>query len=125
MKLASRTRTLAFHILVTALFSTPTAAQVDCPRASGPDAEAGWEAYSANNMAGARARFRAALSTCPDDQYARTGVGYVDLREGDTQAALSAFGTVIGVQPNNVDALTGLGLASWRLGDLDAVEAYF
>lgn len=125
MKPGSRIRTLPFHLLALTLLSAPLAAQDICPRASGPDAEAGWAAYSANDMEAARARFDAALATCGGDQYARTGLGYVSLREGDTDTALALFGTVVGVEPNNVDALTGLGLTSWRLGDLDAVDTYF
>ena len=76
-------------------------------------------------MGTARLRFQAALATCPDDQYARTGLGYVGLREADTGEARSLFEAVVGVQPNNVDALTGLGLVSWREGDLASVETYF
>jgi tetratricopeptide (TPR) repeat protein len=125
MKPASGPRTLALLLLALTARSTVTAAQDACPRASGPDAEAGWTAYSNNDIEGARARFEAALARCPDDRYARTGLGYVELRQGDTQSAVSAFGAVVAQEPNNVDALTGLGLASWRVGDLEAVETYF
>jgi len=73
----------------------------------------------------ARDRFEAAITRCDNDQYARTGLGYVALRDGDTAEATDAFRTVVDVEPNNVDALVGLGLASWRVGDLDAVSRYF
>jgi len=125
MKAASRPRTLVLPLFVLTLCATPLAAQDSCPRASGPDAEAGWAAYSANDMDAARARFDAALRTCVGDQYARTGLAYVALRVGDTDTALSLFGTVVAVEPNNVDALTGLGLVSWRTGDLSSVDTYF
>lgn len=125
MKPASRVRTLALHLLTSLVVCSPLHAQDTCPRASGPDAEAGWAAYSDNDMATARARFQAALATCEGDQYARTGLGYVTLREGDVDAAQSLFGTAVAADPNNVDALTGLGLAAWRTGDLDSVDTYF
>jgi len=125
MKPASRKRPLAIYLLAFAVLATPVTGQDACPRASGPDAEAGWAAYSANDIETARARFERALTTCEGDQYARTGLGYVVLREGNTGAAGALFGTVVSVEPNNVDALTGLGLASWRTGDLEAVETYF
>ena len=127
MKPASRARTLALVLLVLD-FATPGApvdAQDVCPQASGPDAEAGWTAYSANDMTEARGRFVAALARCADDQYARTGLGYVWLREGETGEAVSLWTVVVAAEPNNVDALTGLGLGAWRRADLDAVREHF
>lgn len=100
-------------------------AQDPCPSASSADAEAGWEAYQANDMARARERFEEALDRCANDQYARTGLGYVELRAGEEARARALFETVLRREPDNVDALVGMGLVSWRLADLDAVRRYF
>jgi tetratricopeptide (TPR) repeat protein len=100
-------------------------AQDACPRASGPEAAAGWRAYRGNEIERARRHFEAALSRCDDSQYARTGLGYVSLREGDAAGAIALWTEVVTVEPDNVDALVGLGLAAWRLGDLTAVREHF
>ncbi len=115
----------AFLVVGLALAASPAAAQDACPRASGPDAEAGWTAYSAGDMEAARLRFEAALARCGDDHYARTGLGYVLLRAGAVERADSLWAVVVAAQPNNIDALTGLGLAAWRQGDLEAVRTRF
>ncbi len=125
MKLASGTRTLVLNLLAVFLTTTPAWAQDTCPRASGSDAEAGWAAYSAGDMAEARTRFEAAITRCPDDHYARTGLGYVALRDGTLAEANTLWTEVVAAQPNNVDALVGLGLAAWRTGDVDAVRERF
>ena len=103
MKPASRARTLALVLLVLD-FATPGApvdAQDVCPRASGPDAEAGWTAYSANDMTEARSRFVAALARCSNDQYARTGLGYVWLSPASCPARQAG--------PTSFDGLAGNG----------------
>ena len=105
--------------------SAPAQGQDPCPSASGPGAEAGWAAYADNDIAGARRRFEAAVALCHNDQYARTGLGYVNLREGNVQEAERLWTVVGTAEPNNIDALVGLGLARWRSGDLDAVRDYF
>ena len=101
------------------------AAQRVCPRAAGPDAEAGWAAFREGNLTAARRRFDAALTLCPADPYASTGLGYVELREGRDDRARTLFERVARVQPENVDALVGLGLLAWRAGDLPAVRERF
>ncbi|MEQ1858012.1 MAG: tetratricopeptide repeat protein, partial [Longimicrobiales bacterium] len=118
-------RVIAFSVLALAAMATDASAQEPCPRASGPDAEAGWAAYGAGDVASARTRFEAALARCDDDQYARTGFGYVLLREGAVSDAVEAWTRVVAAQPDNVDALAGLGLAAWRTGDLAQVRARF
>lgn len=100
-------------------------AQDPCPSASGPDAEAGWTAYQSGDMSEARLRFEAAVRRCDNDQYARTGLAYVELRNGNTQEASSLLERVVRAEPNNVDALVGLGLAAWRSGDLEGVRTRF
>lgn len=76
-------------------------------------------------MAVARTLFQRALGTCDNDQYARTGLGYVELRDGFVDQAEAAFARVVDAEPNNIDALVGLGLAAWRTGEVDAVREYF
>jgi tetratricopeptide (TPR) repeat protein len=76
-------------------------------------------------MKEARRRFEAALARCDGDQYARSGLGYVSLRDGDPGEAERLWTVVLGAEPDNVDALVGLGLARWRAGDIDAVRQYF
>ena len=99
--------------------------QEGCPRASGPDAEAGWTAYANNNMTEARRRFESAVAQCDNDQYARSGLGYVSLRDGNMAAAQRLWTVVRTAEPDNVDALVGLGRARWRSGDIEAVRDYF
>jgi tetratricopeptide (TPR) repeat protein len=122
---ASLARSLALQLLAFAWAASPALTQEVCPRLSGADAEAGWTAYRSNDIAAARARFEAALTRCPDDQYARTGLGYVLLREASVDEAVRQWSVVVAAEPDNVDALTGLGLAAWRTGDVDAVRARF
>ena len=105
--------------------SAPAQGQDSCPSASGPGAEAGWAAYADNDIAEARRRFEAAVALCHNDQYARTGLGYLNLRDGNVQEAERLWTVVGTAEPNNVDALVGLGLARWRSGDVDTVRDYF
>ncbi len=114
-------------LLVAAGLAGPSAlsAQDVCPAASGADAEAGWAAYGAGDLSTARGRFEAALARCPDDPYARTGLGYVDLRDGANERAEAHFERVLGAEPDYVDALVGLGLVSWRAGELEEVFDLF
>ena len=125
MKPVPPVRTLALLFLAFLTLSVPAQGQVPCPRASGPDAEAGWAAYADNDMTEAQRRFEAAVAHCHNDQYARSGLGYVYLRGGNIEEAERLW-TAVGIaDPNNVDALVGLGLARWRSGDIDAVRMYF
>lgn len=114
-------------VLLAGAFGGPVdvAAQDPCPSASAVDAEAGWTAYSDGRMDQARTRFQGALQRCENDHYARTGLGYVFLREGDTEEGARLFQVVVRAEPGNVDALVGLGLVSWRSGELDAVRRHF
>ena len=127
MKPVRRVRTLPYLPLVFATLGGPLGivAQDPCPSASAADAEAGWAAYVANDMVEARARFDVALGLCDNDQYSRTGLAYVALRDGNTARASGLFETVIISEPNNVDALVGLGLVGWRQGALDTVREHF
>ena len=117
--------TLTLLPLAVAVLSEPAQGQDACPRASGPDAVAGWAAYADNDMAEARRRFEAAVAQCDNDQYARSGLGYVSLRDGNVEEAERLWTVVSAAEPRNVDALVGLGLAGWRSGDINAVRKYF
>jgi tetratricopeptide (TPR) repeat protein len=127
MKPVRRVGALALALFGSTILGVPVAVQAQdpCPSASATDAEAGWAAYQAGEMVTAGERFLAALSRCDNDQYSRTGLGYVALREGNTAEASALLLVVIAAEPNNVDALVGLGLARWRSADLDAVREYF
>src|SRR5690606_35099271 len=70
-------------------------AQSACRDRSGPDAEAGWEAYVRGDMVTAGERFRAALALCAEDGYARTGLGYVALRADDLDQAEALWRAVV------------------------------
>jgi tetratricopeptide (TPR) repeat protein len=123
MQAASRVAVITLHLA--GALAAALQAQDACPRASGPDAEAGWTAYAAGDMDAARARFDTALARCPGDNYARTGLGYVLLRGGDLTRAAQLWTGVVSAQPANVDALAGLGLVAWRRGDLATMQARF
>ena len=125
MKPVPSVRTLALLFLGFLTLSVPAQGQDPCPRASGPHAEAGWAAYVDNDMTEAQRRFEAAVAQCDNDQYARSGLGYVYLRDGKVGEAERLWTVVRTAEPNNVDALIGLALARWRSGDIDAVRAYF
>ena len=121
----SRTRAL-FLVLIAALLSPDTVrAQDPCPSASAPDAEDGWTAYQSGDMEAARSLFQRALGTCDNDQYARTGLGYVELREGFVEQATAAFSVVVDLETNNIEALVGQALSAWRTVDLESVRDYF
>jgi tetratricopeptide (TPR) repeat protein len=112
-------------VIALSLGTPPVFGQDPCRNASAADAEAGWAAYAENDLTEARIRFETALARCDDDQYARTGLGYVELRDGEAEAAERLWSAVILAEPDNVDALVGLGLARWRAGDVDAVRERF
>jgi len=115
-------------VIVAALLSivaVPVAAQQVCPAAGEPDAEAGWQAYQAGDIATARERFEAALAACPDLLYAVTGLGYVELRVGEDARAREVLLGVVAADPTIVDAQVGLGIEAWRRADLEEVAARF
>ena len=103
-------RTWASMALGLSAAAAPAVGQAPCPGASAVDAEAGWTAYAANDVDLARIRFEAALGRCPNDAYARTGLGYVALRTGADSLAVALWTQVASLEPDDVDALTGLGL---------------
>lgn len=118
-------RMFALFVVLSAVSAAGAAGQEDCRDRSGPEAEAGWAAYSGGDIAAAGARFEAALELCADDHYARTGLGYVALRQDDLEEADRLWRIVTAAEPDNVDAWTGLGLVAWRRSDLPAAEDAF
>ena len=76
-------------------------------------------------MAAARTAFEAALRACPRHEGARTGLGYVALRQDRTDEARRLFDAVVADAPRNVDALVGLGIAAWRAEDREAARSAF
>ncbi|HEX6911985.1 MAG TPA: tetratricopeptide repeat protein, partial [Longimicrobium sp.] len=88
-------------------------------------AEAGWTAYRAGDMDAARTAFEAALRRCPRHEGARTGLGYVSLRQDRTDQARRLFAAVVADAPRDVDALVGLGIAAWRGDDPAAARDAF
>ncbi|MEX0836903.1 MAG: tetratricopeptide repeat protein, partial [Gemmatimonadota bacterium] len=118
-------RLLLTLVVLSAMSASGAAGQEDCRSLSGPEAEAGWAAYAAGDIAGAGARFEVALELCAADHYARTGLGYVALRQDELEEAARLWRIVTAAEPDNVDAWTGLGLVAWRRGDLPVAEDAF
>ena len=96
-----------------------------CPGVGNPEAAAGWDAYQAEDMSQAQVSFQAARDLCPSHLGARTGLGYVALRQGSDDVAAELFAGVVEDAPGNVDAHAGLGILAWRAGDHDGVRAHF
>lgn len=61
------------------------------PRGAGYQGERGTLESFANNFTEARKAFDAALAQNPDDYVALTGLGLLELKQGNTEAALNAF----------------------------------
>src|SRR5439155_117657 len=76
-------------------------------------------------IAEAAGHFAAADSLCPGSPAARTGLGFVRLRQGDAAAAERSFTTALRGDSSEADAWFGLGLARNRLGRrADAIPAW-
>lgn len=71
----------------------------------------------ANNFPAAEAAFRDALEQQPDDYVALTGLGVLQLKRGDTQAALESFLKSGVVEPRYARAALFTAVAYYRLGD--------
>ena len=112
----------AFVILASFRLAAQTAgAPCTKPNETGErDIERGWTALRASKIDEADARFRAALTRCPDYPPALVGVAYVAMRRGDDGGAAAVFARVVAAQPANYDALVGLGILGYRRGDLSA-----
>jgi hypothetical protein len=100
-----------------ALLTAGAPSSQPCPPEAGRLAAEGWQAYRADSMAIARARFAAADTLCPDNFDAKVGLGYVSLRQDRVAEADSLFRLVTAAIPGYGDAWIGLTLATWRSGD--------
>lgn len=87
--------------------------------------EAGWAEYRGDRMAAAGDRFGTAVRLCPSHIGARTGLAYVQLREGDLDAAKTGFERVLRDDPEVVDAWLGLGLIAWRRDEPEEARRAF
>ena len=80
------------------------------------DADAGWRALRAGDLAGARAAFAGVLRAEPDRVDALDGLGYVALRENDLEEAGRRFRRALELRPADRDGLLGLALVEERQG---------
>ena len=76
----------------------------------------GQNALSANDLATADKRYRAALALRPDSPEAMAGLGSTLLREQQPQAAVPLFEHAVAAQPASVEAWRGLLIAQSRTG---------
>lgn len=125
LRIARRTLVLAAIVLVLGsvmLVDVGAGSQFMCPRAADPGIEEGWAAYGDQDMENARRHFEEAVGLCPRHVGGRTGLGYVELREGRTGEARALFDSVLDRDPDVVDALVGRGIVGWREDDLRRME---
>ena len=78
--------------------------------------KAGWQLYRAGEFVKAAEAFRSRLQAAPQDEDARTGLGYALLQTGRLQEARATFEDVLTGRPGDVDATRGLGLTIARGG---------
>lgn len=111
--------TLALGALPAApgLRGAPLAAQETVCDAPGVLVERAWSEYRAGRLDAAGSLFEGALECVPDDAGARTGLGYVALRQGRETRAVELFDAVLARDSAAVDALVGRGLLAWRAAD--------
>lgn len=79
----------------------------------------------ANEFAAADAEFKAALDQQPDDYTALTGLGILQLKKGDPDAALESFLKAGVIEPRYARAMLYTGVAYYQLGNHQrAVEMF-
>lgn len=124
------TRVRVLHVLVLGVAAPgPLMGQDSCPGAASADAEAGWASYRAGDIPEARAHFEQALSRCAGAQYARTGLGYVELRDGRTAVADSLFTVVLAAEPSDRPEIRESQVdpadTAWRAGDIERARELY
>lgn len=98
---------------------------IACPQRAGPVADSAWQAYHADRIPVAAARFAVADSLCPGLPEVQIGLGFVALRQNDTDQAERRFTKALEGDSLNADGWYGLGLLHTRLGQTGAAIAAF
>lgn len=98
---------------------------VACPQRAGAVADSAWQAYRANRIAVAAARFAVADSLCPGLPEIQIGLGFVALRNDVPDEAERRFAAALRVDSVNADGWYGLGLVLTRRGLAEAAITAF
>lgn len=77
-----------------------------------------WATYHLGDTENARNIFALLLRAAPNDNDARTGLGYCAMRDNDLANAEQHFKTVLQSSPNDPASLAGMGLLCYRQGRL-------
>jgi hypothetical protein len=100
---------------MTPLLTATLALQVlSCPQRAGAVADSAWQAYRADRIAVAAARFTVADSLCPGLPEVQIGLGFVALRQGTVDDAERRFTAALRTDSANADGWYGLGLVRTR-----------
>ena len=75
-------------------------------------------------LGGAAEAFERAVELAPSSSRAHAGLGVVQLREGDRQAAVASWTRAVELDPTNFDALFNLATELVNAGDLAAARPY-
>jgi Tfp pilus assembly protein PilF len=102
-------------------------AQTTCKAlaAARQEADRGWTAYRANDIASAAAAFKRALALCPNEPGALTGAGYAAMRQNDLTTAKASFARALAIDSGSYDAAAGIGMAAYRAGDTGTARRGF
>ena len=98
---------------------------MSCPQRAGAVSDSAWQAYRANRLAVAAARFAIADSLCPGLPDVQIGLGFVALRHDQLDLAVRRFTTALRGESSNADGWYGLGLSQARRGRTDDAIAAF
>lgn len=105
-------------------FPGTLSAQGTCPPEAATLVARGWALFRADSIAPATDAFRRADRLCTENLDAKTGLGYVAIRDGRLAAAESTFSVVVQADSINADAWDGLTIASYQSGDSAKVMTY-
>jgi tetratricopeptide (TPR) repeat protein len=83
-----------------------------------------WSHYRLSEISDARQLFQAFLDAEPGNRFARLGLGFCALRDGDLTTAERRFAEVLAGSPKDAEALGGMGLTYYRAGRLDDAIRY-
>ena len=96
-----------------------------CPQRAAAVSDSAWQAYRANRIPVAAARFAVADSLCPGLPEVQIGLGFVALRHDEIEDAERRFTTALRVDSLNADGWYGLGLVRSRRGRTEEAIAAF